>query len=382
MTAVLGSALGLATTGPAAAAAARPHQVQIPTLHTMRPMYDVGLTSHLALPAAAGPITGSIPNFSASINDHGTTFTYRMAGKNPMVKQAAPSTTVKTIVVPLIIKLPGTGGTYDPTRGNSCDSTSALTRTMASPVFTSHPFSFGGTSVGSTQYVDAYQRANFWNYVKPGAVNPGYHVLLRKNTIPAQTVTVPSSAAAVGTAKCGKLGAVEINWLNNYLRTTLIPRLRVNGVTPTTFPLFLTQNVVEYINTAGNCCVLGFHSAYNNGGHLQTYGISMYDNTGDFAGSGDVSVLSHEVAEWMDDPFVNNRTKPWGHIGQVSGCQSNVENADPLSGTVKPVTMAGKTYHVQELAFFSWFYHQVPSIGINGWYSDYGKFRQPAAVCS
>ena len=28
----------------------------------------------------------------------------------------------------------------------------------------------------------------------------------------------------------------------------------------------------------------------------------------------------------------------------------------------------GVTYHLQETAFFSWFYNQVPSLGINGWY--------------
>ena len=118
------------------------------------------------------------------------------------------------------------------------------------------------------------------------------------------------------------------------------------------------------------------------GNHFQTYGISMYDNTHSFKASGDISALSHEVAEWMDDPFVNNPTKKWGHVGQVSGCQSNLEVGDPLSGTIKSVVVGTKTYHVQELAFFSWFYHQSPSIGINGKFSNYGKFTTSAAPCS
>jgi hypothetical protein len=41
----------------------------------------------------------------------------------------------------------------------------------------------------------------------------------------------------------------------------------------------------------------------------------------------------------------------------------------------------GFTYHPQELAFSSWFYHQSPSLGVNGWYSDQGTFRAPAAAC-
>jgi hypothetical protein len=30
--------------------------------------------------------------------------------------------------------------------------------------------------------------------------------------------------------------------------------------------------------------------------------------------------------------------------------------------------MNGFKYHPQELAFFSWFYRQHPSLGVNGWY--------------
>ena len=34
-------------------------------------------------PAPAAVVANSIPNFSATVNDHGTSFTYNMAGKNP-----------------------------------------------------------------------------------------------------------------------------------------------------------------------------------------------------------------------------------------------------------------------------------------------------------
>jgi hypothetical protein len=71
-----------------------------------------------------------------------------------------------------------------------------------------------------------------------------------------------------------------------------------------------------------------------------------------------------------------------GHIGQVSGCQTNLEVGDPLSGNLFEVTMPdGVTYHPQELAFFSWFFNEVPSLGLNGWYSMGGTFRTPAARC-
>ena len=41
----------------------------------------------------------------------------------------------------------------------------------------------------------------------------------------------------------------------------------------------------------------------------------------------------------------------------------------------------GVFYHPQELAFFSWFFDQVPSLGINGWYSSGGTFTSPAEPC-
>jgi hypothetical protein len=49
-------------------------------------------------------------------------------------------------------------------------------------------------------------------------------------------------------------------------------------------------------------------------------------------------------------------------LGQVLGCQSNLEVGDPLSGTdAPPIVMPNHfTYHLQELAFFSWFMAHLP----------------------
>jgi len=60
----------------------------------------------------------------------------------------------------------------------------------------------------------------------------------------------------------------------------------------------------------------------------------------------------------MNDPTAANPVPAWGHVGQQSGCQSNLEVADPLTFTDIPtVTMSnGYTYHLQELADFSWFF--------------------------
>jgi hypothetical protein len=197
-------------------------------------------------------------------------------------------------------------------------------------------------------------------------------------------VSVPAAQAAeFTTLSCGeKTGAVEVNWLESYLENTLLPSLKTQGlISETTFPMFLIHNVVMYDTVTSNCCILGFHWYITTAAGRQTYGISDYESSGRFTGIADVSVLTHEVAEWADDPFGNNPTKPWGHIGQVSGCQSNLENGDPLSGTTVSITKSGFTYHPQELAFFSWFYHSSPSLGVNGWFSNNGTFTSAAAPC-
>jgi hypothetical protein len=323
----------------------------------------------------------SIPLWTNSVKDGTSTFTYTMVGKDPSIHQATPSTTVKTVLVPLRIHLTN-GDVFDPSAANSCDSATALSRTQKSPVFVAQNWSASqGVPLGKATYDDAFQREEFYKFTKPGAINPGYHVKLPLTTMPTVTVNVPVADWAEGTAPCanGKLGAMEISWFENLVKNTLIPNIP-NATT--VFPLFLLENVVMYQGVPGNCCVLGFHDTFMNGGKFQTFGVANYDNTGDFSGTADVSALTHEVSEWMNDPNVVNPTKPWGHIGQVSGCQANLETGDPLSGTIISDTINGKTYHLQELAFFSWFYHQKPSIGANGWYSSGGTFRTPAKKCS
>jgi hypothetical protein len=79
-----------------------------------------------------------------------------------------------------------------------------------------------------------------------------------------------------------------------------------------------------------------------------------------------------------------NRTPPWGNTGQVTtGCENALEVGDPLTGTFLPAILMpnGVSYQPQETALLSWFFDQVPSLGLDGWYSSGGTFRSPAAPC-
>ena len=86
----------------------------------------------------------------------------------------------------------------------------------------------------------------------------------------------------------------------------------------------------------------------------------------------------------MDDPLANNATPPWGNIGQVSGCQTNWEVGDPLSGALMTsIMLNGLGYQMQELAFFSWFFNGSgnPSTGAGGKFSSNGTFQGAAKAC-
>jgi hypothetical protein len=327
----------------------------------------------------------SVKRFSRNVSDGGSTFHVTMVGKSPFVVQTAPSTTIKTFLVPVKIILPN-GDTFNPMATTPCDTqASALTRTVQSPVVASRAYSVGGTALGTGQYTDIFRRAEFFKQTSPTGINPGYHVKLNTATLPVRTVHVPASAAAEfsTTTACGeKTGAMDVNFWDSLVTGTLLPSLRAQGVTETTLPIFELRGVVMFDGSPSSCCILGYHSFTATAAGKQTYATADYESSGRFAGVNDVSSLSHEEAEWQDDPFGNNPTKPWGHIGQVVGCQSNLVVGDALSGTNVPTVTNGHTYHPQELAFFSWFYHSSPSLGVNGLFSNNGTFKTSAAPCS
>jgi hypothetical protein len=357
-----------------------PQQVQSlsktqPTL----PLWYYGLTSPRDDNPYTGVVVGNDPEQSNSGEaDVPTQIIPLIITTHRIVTSVNPDGTYNTI--------PG-DHTFDPTIPDpGClapPNDVPLTVTEQSPVFQSTNFTMGGTDVGTTQYGDAFQRANFWNVIKRNK----YHVLLNPVTtlqpilldIPAESgVAVPPEIFGL----CGWAGNIDINFVDPFLDQYILPALYFQGVNSSTFPIFLIYNVAM---TAGppaipDCCITGYHG-WNN---LQTYTVSWFQNTHFFGpGFDDTSTLTHEVGEWMNDPYGYNFTPAWGHIGQQPGCQNNYEVADPLTATNLPlVTMPnGFSYHLQEMAFFNWFY-EGPSVGVNGWYSDNDTFTTDAGpVC-
>jgi hypothetical protein len=364
-------AAAVATSGTGGAAAATPLRV--------REWHPAAAASTHARVAAGAP---SVPMWSHTYTAGGTKYKGSMVGKNVFAALAHPSTTVPTQIVPIALTITDTGSVYDPSAPDPClGGASAVSRTVESPIFTPRTYTLGGKKIGKTQFVDAFQRASFWAQTKPTGINPGYHVKLAVSVLP--TMHFDISGSEVGTG-CTRLGKVDIG----ALAATLLSHLAdfsAAGVDSTKFPLLLLSNVVMYDSTPDQCCILGFHTAINNpyDGGVQTLAVAEYDSTNRFVGIHDVGIVTHEVGEWMDDPIGTNPTPSWGNIGQVSGCQGNLEVGDPLTGTEMKFKMPnGVVYHPQEMAFASWFFGLSPSGGVNGWYSMNGTFLAPAAPCT
>jgi hypothetical protein len=325
-----------------------------------------------------------------------------MVGQSPFGGNLS-ATTIATPVIPVILTTNAiatkiTNGlvaatkpgitVFDPTAAdNVCLSSPnnvPLTLMEQSPIFQSVEFTFGGTTVGTTQYIDAFQRANFWQFV--GGTD--YHTIVNPQVRAPVSVNLSGNQGlAISFRGCGPLAIVSFETMYHQIFPTLLASERVNS---SQFPIFLFYNTVMSIsspNDLKDCCILGFHAAITQNARspVQTYAFIDFDTSRRFGGKfSDTSIAAHEIGEWMDDPFANNPTPPWGHVGQVSGCQSNLEVGDPLTRTNIPtVTGAnGFPYHLQELAFFSWFYG-APSIAVNGWFSDNNTFTSDAGpVCT
>jgi hypothetical protein len=234
-----------------------------------------------------------------------------------------------------------------------------------------------GIDVGQTQYIDAYQRATLWDSMG----GTSYHTLFDYVPVPAVDISIPADQGSVqNIGGCGWLGSLSIAWWNNYVQGSLLPALNGRGAGPDSLVVFLFNSVVMYDPTNNQCCALGFHSAYTTSAGIQTYITADYDTTGRY--DPDIAPLSHEFAEWLVNPLVTNTAPSWGYIVQVgNGCSSQLEVADPLSGTLYPrVSSNGFGYNPQELAFLSWFF-RLPAGGA-GVFSDNGTLTSNAGpVC-
>jgi len=348
--------LALAAASPLAQAAS-----VYPRPANAKPMFLVLPNHHLRAPAGAPlePLT----QWNGSFTDQlGQNITYVMAGTDPGASDSA--TNIRVLIVPVKVVFGANNGnmTFDPLAVTLPGGQTLIDNVLASPLFsTGTKFNQGGTVVGRGEYIDAYQRANFWSSV---STNKHYHVNLKVAATlqPELTITVKARQGKVITNPFGSNPAGEM-YVNAFDKQVIAyinanPRIRPNEL-----PLFISYDTYLTEAPLEGCCIGGYHSALDSEPNGQTYAYTTYeDEAGSF--SQDVSAMSHELGEWMDDPFTDNSVN----------CADNtiMEVGDPLENNANygayPYLLNGFTYNLQSLVFIDYF--GAPTSGpVNGWYS-------------
>ena len=238
---------------------------------------------------------------------------------------------------------------------------------------------------------DAIYRAQW------GKTGSAYHVLLGQPTVlPTVSFNVPQNQGliVVGSRSHAHIGLIDIYWFANKLNNSL----RNLQISPKVLPIFLLYNTFLYDTTPSNCCVLGFHGATtslngNGSQQVNTYIFASYSDPGIFSANPgdsisfiqDIHGLSHEVQEWMDDPFVNNAVNPWlTPTAPQYGCTSALETGDPVVGFGFTVHMNsnGVDYHPEDEVHYSWFARESPSRAEQGYFTYLNNFADVAHGCS
>jgi len=303
---------------------------------------------------------------------------FNIVGTNPA--HGSATTTIPTVIVPIKV-------VYQMAGGISLDGTSVVPAVRNSPIFLTADYTAGGTDLGVTQFGDALQRAEF--HQVPG-FSPDYHVLLETPTI-ASTVTITVTSPSQGNLyrlRSGDLvGVVAGSFFDRQLNA-LTASYAAN-----TLPIFLTNNVFEgFDGTINTCCILGYHNSQGPPAvTAKTWVFAAYTEPGTFVNNVilDVQPLSHEVAEWLNDPFVGgfigslNFIPPAILPGQGGACIINFETGDPLEAppTVFTQITSGTTYHLQDEVFLPWYLHTTPSFSVNGWYTFRNTFTTFSSLC-
>lgn len=311
----------------------------------------------------------------------GTPLPFNIVGTNPA--HGAATTTIPTVIVPINV-------TWATEANLALNGSDVVSLTENSPIFLTADYMVGGTDLGTTQFGDALQRAEFHNI--PG-FSQDYHVLLGTPTIaPPLTITVTSPTQGnLYRLRSGRLvGVLQSGFLDSKINAL------VRGFTSNTLPIFLTDNTFESDDgTIHTCCILGFHNSQRPPATTaKTWIYTAHTEANTFVGNVilDVQPLSHEVSEWLNDPFVGalkigfvNLIPPAVLPNSGGGCIINFETGDPLEFTLPAAQFTqvtnGTTYHLQDEVLLPWYLHTTPSFSVNGQYSFQNTATSFSSLC-
>ncbi len=177
----------------ACASIAFSQETKYPDIQDAKPMFKA-LPNHVELTPRAPAAT--LTQWNGTFKDlTGKTVNYTMVGTDPTTSNVTTKTPVYIFPVKMVYGATNGNHTFDPKHVLSNGKT-VIRNIIASPIF-NHGVNFtqGGTNLGTTQYVDAFQRGNFWSTV---ASHSSYHVLLAAPVVlPEQTINVTPALGKV-----------------------------------------------------------------------------------------------------------------------------------------------------------------------------------------
>ena len=391
--------------------------------------------------ASVLPTTRTIPHWWGQTLDphNGVTYGYNMVGADPyQCSGSTCSVTIEVDITPIIVNIAGLtfSGGGDVLAATLASPQFALNDYGSTPAATA-PGSFpasprlvqgagGMLSQGDNglqlQLQDATMRAQFNQ-----TGNSSYHLKLHPNVLPAVVINVPNNQGVLLKSGRGVVFAdVDIGWWSSQIKNL------ETQADPTHLALYLTNNVMLYEgNNPGNCCVIGYHGTMatgvgggstnsNGNANVQTFAWASWVQPGLFSRANggtdwalqDIHALSHEIAEWADDPFVNNTVEPWlTPTAPQYGCTNVLETGDPVVGigfamgtntfqqgpNPNGTQSADTYYHPEDEGFLPWYMRLAPNhvseptqsastnVGrytLLGDLNPFSGFRAPATGCN
>jgi hypothetical protein len=280
----------------------------------------------------------------------------------------------------------------------------------ASSLFTPFPF-----LTGTTQYLDAYRRADFWQQVT--TTSPDYHTLLGGPAIaPVQRWTVPAAKGLtfVDGATNRRVAFADGDWFFHQLNQT-IASLQIDPRSLVAFLAYNTDVTFQSSPDSPDSCFTtgcnllgGFHGAITSGNpnlgavppqSVNQYAYASFEDFGNLLPPGlneHLLAVSHELLEWLDDPLLigTDPSQPFGPIVQGSlvpawqspfypRCSNLYEVADPLERSLVlgiPNPSSGKLDLFANAVFHSWF-ARTASTSLFGLYDIAGVFQSPSDPC-
>jgi chitinase len=304
----------------------------------------------------------SVPHFSGSFESQGKAYSFTMVGARP---QSNSTTAVPVQIIPIslffeeFVDENGAPIVLDPA--------AIVPRVQASPNF--HDAQY---ATGTTQFADAVQRAQF-----NATAGKDWHTLLgAPQILKPLRIAVPRGDAKV--YRNPSTGVVYAIVDTDFFLSQLNTMIQMANLSPDALAIALTSNVfLAPQKDIKKCCVLGFHTSFDVGEmaqvkFVQTFIWASWVEQGILGSSlADVTPMSHEISEWMNNPFGSNAVPAW-QVPNSTGCQSNLETGDPLAllpNAGYPVLIDGFTFHPQNQVLMQWFQRGTQSDALEGAFS-------------